>query len=92
MAWQDIVITIVQILLAAALLPSVYKPDKPALASSVLSSSLLAVLAFTFATLSLWFAAFSTLLGCMIWIILGIQKYRINRAQRKKEEGDATGS
>jgi hypothetical protein len=79
MAWQDIVISFVQVALAAALLPSVFKPDKPALASSIMSSSLLAILAFTFATLSLWFAAFSTMLGCLVWIVLGVQKYRINR-------------
>jgi len=83
MEWQDLVITMVQISLAGALLPSVFKPDKPALASSIMSSSLLAILAFTFATLSLWFAAFSTMLGCAVWVVLGAQKYRIHKSKEK---------
>ena len=83
MAWQDIVITIVQISLAGALLPSVFKKDgKPALATSIMTSMALAVLSITFATLSLWFSAASTLVAAAIWVVLGVQRAMNNRRIR----------
>ena len=83
MAWQDIVIAIVQVSLAVALLPSVFKKGrKPAFLTSIMTSSALVVLAFTFATLSLWLSAISTILVSLIWFVLAAQKIMINRKEK----------
>jgi predicted cation transporter len=85
MAWQDIVIAIVQVSLALALLPSVFKKDKPALATSIMTGVLLTILAFTFATLSLSFSAFATMSGAALWYVLAVQKYLIKKHEKESK-------
>ena len=82
MIWQDIVLSIGQWVFAIALLPSVFGKDKPALVSSLITGSVLTVFAFTFATLSLWISAISTVLVSLIWFVLAGQKIMINRKEK----------
>ena len=82
MIWQDIVISIGQWVFAIALLPSVFGKAKPALSSSLIIGSVLAVFVFTFASLSLWISAVSTIAGSLIWFVLAAQKIMINRKEK----------
>lgn len=59
---------------ALALLPSVFSKDKPALWTSLMTGSVLVVFAVVYASLSLWYATFTTALAAGLWIVLAIQK------------------
>ena len=82
MTWQDIVLSIGQWIFVIALLPSVFGKDKPAFSSSLITGAVLAVFAFTFATLSLWVSAFSTSLVSITWFVLAAQKYLIQKGRK----------
>lgn len=79
MHWQDIVFSIGQWIFIVALIPSVLSKDKPALSSSLLTGTVLAVFAVTYLSLSLWFSGATTILVSGMWFTLAIQKYRANR-------------
>ncbi len=85
MAWQDIIIAAGQWVFLLALLPSIFGKDKPALATSILTGVVLAVLAFTYSTLSLWVSTISGILVSSGWFTLAVQKHRIN--MHKKRSG-----
>lgn len=85
MAWQDIIIAAGQWVFLLALLPSIFGKDKPALATSIATSVVLAVLAFTYATLSLWVSTISGILVSSAWLVLAVQKYRM--ISYKKRDG-----
>ena len=72
--WQDIVIGIGSLIFAAALVPSVLSKDKPALWTSITTGIVLAVFTATYASLSLWYATFTTSLAALLWIVLAVQK------------------
>ena len=76
MEWQDIILSIGQIVFIIALLPSVFSKDKPALATSVITGITLMIFAFTYATLSLTNAAISAVIVSLLWFVLAIQKYK----------------
>ena len=76
MAWQDYILTAGSILFIVALLPSVFSKDKPALKTSLLTGTILAIFAFTYASLSLWFTTITTALASITWFILVYQKSR----------------
>lgn len=79
MSWQDIVFSIGAWIFVIALLPSVFGKDKPALTSSLMTGSVLAIYALTYLTLSLWISAFSTSLVALTWFTLAVQKYLMNK-------------
>ena len=78
MAWQDIIIAAGQWVFLLALLPSIFGKDKPALATSILTGVVLAVLAFAYATLMLWISTLSAILVSLGWFTLAAQKYRMD--------------
>jgi len=82
MAWQDIVFSIGAWIFVIALLPSVFGKDKPALLSSLITGSVLAIFAFTYVSLSLGMAALSTSMVSLTWFVLAIQKIMINRKEK----------
>lgn len=70
--WQDWVIAIGQLLFFIALLPSVFSPQKPHWASSLMTGTVLFAFAFTFYTLDLAWGAFTALLvGCTWFVLFG---------------------
>jgi hypothetical protein len=73
--WQDIVLALGSLVLAAALIPSIMSHHKPALWTSGSTGLVLAAFAVTYATLSLWYAAITTGLSALLWFVLGIQKF-----------------
>jgi hypothetical protein len=76
--WQDIVLGIGSFIFAVALIPSVMSEHKPALWTSILSFVVLVVFVITYASLSLWYATFSTTLTALLWGILMLQKLMKN--------------
>ncbi|MBM2809256.1 MAG: hypothetical protein HW416_15 [Chloroflexi bacterium] len=72
--WQDVVIGVGQWALSAALLPSLFSADKPALSSSLLTGSILLVFSAVFLTLDLWASALALCVTSVIWLVLAIQK------------------
>ncbi|MGM0482405.1 MAG: hypothetical protein ACQEP6_00870 [Patescibacteria group bacterium] len=83
MIWQDIVLSVGQWVFILALLPSLLSKDKPALMTSVITGTVLAVFAFTFSTLALWASAVSTGAVSLVWFILAFQKYRLIQREKK---------
>lgn len=77
--WQDIVISIVNIVFSLALVPQVYYNFKNKVGSVVISASLptflgLYVLTFTFYTLNLYYSTIVSFMTGSFWLILFIQK------------------
>jgi len=88
MIWQDIVISGGQLILLIALLPSVFGSDKPAFSTSLTTGIVLIVFGVAFATLSLWYTAFSTFFISAVWFVLAIQKYTIAKKVTEINTGD----
>jgi len=76
MHWQDIVISIGQWLMTAALIPSLIGKDKPAFSSSLMTGTLIAIFGVTYATLGLWSSTVSSAACALVWFILALQRYR----------------
>ncbi len=76
MSWQDSVFTIGSIILGIALLPSMLGPNKPELATSVMTSCVLYFFAFTYSSLGLVFSTIAVGLTAIMWTILAIQKWK----------------
>ena len=72
--WQDVVITVVQIVLIIALLPVVRADaSKPPKATSFSTAVALGVMVIPLLSLHLWISSFMIFLACMIW---GLIAYR----------------
>ncbi len=76
MHWQDVVLTIGQVIFIVALFPSVFSKDKPALQTSIVSSAAAFSIAIVYVTLSIPFAASSAALNGALWFVLAVQKWR----------------
>lgn len=83
MHWQDIILSVGQYIFVIALLPSVFGKDKPALSSSLLTGSILAVFSVVYATLGLWSSTIASVVVAVTWFILAWQQYR-KKANEKK--------
>jgi threonine/homoserine/homoserine lactone efflux protein len=86
MSWQDLVLSVGQILFFVALLPSIWSPGKPALMTSVMTATILTVFVVTFWTLDLLFAAVTTTLAASAWWILAYQRWQQKRSPILKTE------
>lgn len=84
MQWQDLVLTIGQLTFIGSLLPSILSKDKPALATSLISSVVLFIFAYVYTTISLYFTAVSIALLAAGWAFLAFQKYNIDRKKQNK--------
>jgi len=76
MHWQDIVLTIGQIIFIIALFPSILSTDKPAVQTSVVTAAVALSIAAVYVTLSIPFAAISAALNGALWLVLAVQKWR----------------
>lgn len=79
MPWQDIVLTIGNLFLAASLIPSVISSDKPALTTSLMTGTILFTFGIVYITLSLWASVFAISFSVILWFVLAVQKYRQGR-------------
>ncbi len=78
MVWQDIVITIVTILISYALVPQVYKgfknkKDYVTFQTSLITFIAISALAFSYLTLELYLSSIIALINTILWLILFIQ-------------------
>lgn len=67
---------VAQIVFSMALLPSIFSKNKPALASSLVTGTFVLIIAFAFATLSLWLSTITSVINGTMWLILAFQKIR----------------
>ncbi len=79
MVWQDIVISIVNIVFSISLFPQVYYGFKKkrwliTLATSLPAFTGLYIMAFAFFTLSLYYSAVMTAITGTLWMILFMQR------------------
>jgi hypothetical protein len=82
MHWQDMVISVGQWIMIAALLPTMFGKDKPALSSSLMTATLIAAFGVAYGTLALWSSAASSTALTIAWLVLAYQQWRILRARR----------
>ncbi|MCK4550821.1 MAG: hypothetical protein KAT91_02615 [Candidatus Aenigmarchaeota archaeon] len=85
MVWQDIVISIVNIVFIIALVPQIYNGFKLKKGSVIIATSLptfigLYVVAIVFYTLQLYYSSFVTVIGGILWTILFIQRLMYKKA------------
>lgn len=81
--WQDYVITVVQVVFVFALIPTITHPtQKPPLLSCVVTASGMIALTISYYSLSLWFSATLATVVTLEWLMVGIQRYRLNKASR----------
>ncbi len=76
MHWQDVVLTIGQIIFIVALFPSILSKDKPALQTSLLTSAVSLSIAVVYLSLAVPFAAISAAMNGTLWLVLAVQKWR----------------
>ncbi len=76
MIWQDWVISIGQIVLAIALIPTIRSKDKPPLSTGITTAIAIGTISLTFLTLGLWFSAATAGLASSGWFFISYQKYR----------------
>jgi predicted branched-subunit amino acid permease len=77
MHWQDLALAVGAIFFIIVLIPTlVSKTEKPALWTSVGNSVVLAMMASVYFSLSLWFAAVTTIGSFLCWVILTVQTLR----------------
>jgi hypothetical protein len=79
MHWQEVVLTVGQVIFLIALIPSILSKDKPALQTSLLTSSVAFSIAVVYVTLAIPFAAISAALNGTLWFVLAVQKWRTRR-------------
>ena len=77
--WQDWVIAICQWGFALALLPTVFGKEKPEVSTALVTAVLAGVVAATFATIPLIWAAVATGSTSVIWFIITAQSWRRRR-------------
>lgn len=76
MKWQDAVLSVVGFLFSIVLIPTLRGKDKPALSSALLTAFLLMWVSLSYATLHLWLGFTSTVLNCIVWATLAVQRLR----------------
>ena len=81
MSWQDIVFGGGNLVFAIALLPSIFSEHKPALSTSLVTSTVLMAFAVTYASLGLWAGMAMVALNGALWGVLAVQQYRRRRAK-----------
>jgi D-alanyl-lipoteichoic acid acyltransferase DltB (MBOAT superfamily) len=76
--WQDKVFALCQLAFFPSMIPTLRGADKPALSTCVMNSVIVATIAATQATLSLWLAVSSSMLIVGVWAVLAMQKFRLD--------------
>lgn len=73
---HDLILTVVGVMFLFAPLGSLYSNDKPAISTSLISSTGLFVIGGVYADLNLGFAAVVAFMTGSLWLILAIQVYK----------------
>lgn len=83
MHWQDLALSIGQIIFVIALLPSILSQDKPALITSVVNSVVLYTFALIDVTIPLYLTGVTVAATALGWTVLAYQKYAMGRRVRR---------
>jgi len=81
-SWQDIVIATCQLAFLPSMLPTLLSKDKPALFTSVMNAAIVSVITITMSTLYLWFSVVTGTITAIIWAILAIQKWKLDKLRQ----------
>jgi hypothetical protein len=81
--WQDIVLAISFAAFNVALIPSMISDQKPAIGTSLLTTTFLIPGLVVYISLSLWYSAIMTAINISFWATLLIQKYLQTRTKAK---------
>jgi hypothetical protein len=82
MHWQDLALTAASLIFIVALVPTVLSENqKPALSTSVMNAAVSTGIAIVYVTLQLWFAAATTALNGILWLVIGIQTISLRHRQ-----------
>ncbi len=77
MLWQDIFFTISSVALSLALIPSIFRKDKPAFITSLFSGLIFLFNSLIFASLGLLLTSITVFIKSVLWLTLAGQKYRL---------------
>ena len=83
MQWQDWVFFLGGLIVLASLIPTLRGHQKPALATSMISFVLIAIFAFTMATLGLWLSGLVNAAMSLAWGTLALQRYRADQRDKR---------
>lgn len=72
----DLIFAVGGLILAAGLLPSVFGPEKPALATSLVTGSIILIYSVTFMAMGLWISGSINLVQSILWVTLAVQESR----------------
>jgi hypothetical protein len=81
--WQDWVLSVGGFAILISLLPTIRGDQKPALTTSFMSSVIVALFAFSMATLGLWLSAVANAGIAIAWGVLAWQRYTLNRHEQQ---------
>ncbi len=81
MSWQDIVLTIGNLVFIVALIPSILSKDKPHLLTSLTNATVLFVIALVYSTLHLYLSGVVLVVTGSLWLTLAWQKYAKSKAK-----------
>lgn len=73
---HDYIFSIGNAIMALALLPSLLSKDKPALKTSLLTGTILAIFSATFYSLGLYLSCCMLAISSALWLTLAYQKYK----------------
>lgn len=79
--WQDLVLSVSFIVFNVALIPSIRSKDKPALQTSLITTTFLIPGLIVYMSLSLWFSAVLTAINISLWLTLAIQVYARDKSR-----------
>lgn len=79
MSWQDIALSVGQVIFVIFLFPSILSKDKPALATSLITALVLYAFALIDLTISLYVTSITVAATAAGWSILAYQKDMIDR-------------
>ena len=71
--WQDVVLSVGQLIFAVAMIPAIRAKEKPPLITSSMFGLVLATFAVAFSTLSLWFSAVTVAVVSGLWLVIAYQ-------------------
>ena len=79
--WQDLVISAVQWVFVAALIPTIMHPTKkPTFSTSFTNVMGIIVVALVYLSLDLWISALGAVFLGLGWLTLAVQRFRLDRA------------
>ena len=81
--WQDAVLAISFAVFNIALIPSVLSKHKPALGTSLLTTTFLVPGLVVYISLSLWYSVAMTIINIGLWATLLVQRIMLNKKDSK---------